>query len=71
MDDSTTLERPARKKMPAAMPKASTAPRARRECSQPSYHTEISDDYLDEMQHRVDAEKPVGFKLKAISEPGW
>ena len=71
MSDSTTLERPARKKMPAAMPKASAAPRARRVCSQPSYHTEISDEYLDEMQRRVDAEKPEGFKLTPISAPGW
>lgn len=73
MTDSDTLDRPGETEMPAAMPKAAAAPAPRRSrtCSQPSYHSEISDEYLDDMQRRVDAEKPEGFKLTPISEPGW
>lgn len=72
MTDNDTLERPGRTEMPAAMPKAAAAPRRSRSAySQPSYHSEISDEYLDDMQRRVDAAKPEGFKLTPISEPGW
>lgn len=69
-----TLERPDRTDMPAAMPKATAAPavpRVRRAASQPPYPSEICEQYLDEMQRRVDAEKPKDFKLTPISEPGW
>ncbi len=60
--------------MPAAMHKATAAPaatRTRRAASQPPYHSDICEKYLDEMQGRVDAEKPKDFKLTPISEPGW
>lgn len=72
MSDTDTIERPGETEMPAAMTKATAAPaRARRAASQPPYHSEICEQYLDEMQRRVDAEKPKDFKLTPISEPGW
>lgn len=38
---------------------------------QPDYHTEVSDEYLDALQARLDARKPANFALTPISEPGW
>lgn len=38
---------------------------------QPSYHSEISADYIRQMQAKVDAEKPADFRLTAITEAGW
>lgn len=38
---------------------------------QPNYDTEVSDEYLDALKARIEAEKPAGFSLTPISEPGW
>jgi hypothetical protein len=38
---------------------------------QPDYCTEVSDEYIEALRNRVNREKPVGFKLTPISEPGW
>lgn len=59
--------------MPAAAKATAVraAPRTRRTPSQPPYHSEICEKYLDEMQRKVDAAKPKDFKLTPISEPGW
>jgi hypothetical protein len=38
---------------------------------QPDYHTEVSDEYLDALQARLNARKPSNFALTPISEPGW
>lgn len=66
--------------MPARKLKASVAPAARppratrptkATCTQPRYHSEISDKYLDALQRQIDALKPEGFQLTPISEPGW
>lgn len=38
---------------------------------QPRYHDEVSDDYLDALQHRIDAGKPQGFALIPVCQPGW
>ena len=39
--------------------------------SQPSYHTEIDEAYLEALQRQVDAEKPKDFRLTPIGAPGW
>lgn len=39
--------------------------------SQPNYHSEISDEYLDALQRKIDSEKSEKSKLTPISEPGW
>lgn len=74
MDEILLLERPGGNQMPAAMPKAAAAAqpaRTRGACSQPSYHTELSAEYLDGMQRQIDAAKPANFKLTPISDAGW
>ena len=38
---------------------------------QPNYETEVSDEYLDALKARIDANKPANFALSPISEPGW
>ena len=38
---------------------------------QPNYDTEISDDYLDALEARLNARKPANFALTPISEAGW
>lgn len=38
---------------------------------QPIYHSEIDSEYLDALQRQVDANKPEGFTLTPISQPGW
>lgn len=38
---------------------------------QPAYDTEVSSDYLEALGKKVDGEKPEGFSLTPISEPGW
>lgn len=55
---------------PAARPARGARP-TMAACTQPRYHSEISDDYLNALQRQVDALKPEGFQLTAISEPGW
>ncbi len=70
---TTILERD--KTMPARKIKATSAPPRRAgtipPCTQPRYHSEISDAYLDALQKQVDAGKPEGFRLTPISGPGW
>ena len=72
---TTTLEREGRAEMHARKIKASATKPARAgtipPCTQPRYHSEISDEYLDSMQLKVDNLKPEGFKLTPISGPGW
>lgn len=38
---------------------------------QPAYDDEVSQDYLDALQRRLDEEKGPNFKLTPICEPGW
>lgn len=38
---------------------------------QPNYNSEVSDEYLEALLAQVDARKPEGFTLTAITEPGW
>ena len=38
---------------------------------QPDYGTEVSDEYLDALKGRIEAQKPANFTLTPISEPGW
>lgn len=72
---TTTLERTGRAAMQARKPKASAVKAARTgtipPCTQPRYHSEISDKYLDAMQRQVDLLKPEGFALTPVSGPGW
>ena len=37
----------------------------------PDYNDEISEEYLEKLRQQVGAEKPEGFKLTPICEPGW
>lgn len=38
---------------------------------QPSYHSEVSEGYLEAMQKAVDDKKPENFHLTPLSEAGW
>lgn len=39
--------------------------------TQPGYHTEVSDAYLEAMQKAVDEKKPANFSLTPLSDAGW
>jgi hypothetical protein len=73
--NTDTLEREGKAEMHARKPKAATATPVRAgtipPCTQPRYHSEISDEYLNALQRQVDRLKPEGFKLTPVSGPGW
>ena len=39
--------------------------------AQTPYHSDLSKEYLDGLQRKVDASKPKDFALTPLSEPGW
>ncbi len=47
---------------------AHTSPKIR---MQPDYHSEISEEYIEAMQKKVDAEKPADFRLTPVTDAGW
>jgi len=38
---------------------------------QPSYDTEVSEEYLKALAAKIDSQKPANFSLTPISDSGW